>query len=146
MCRRNTFSNTLIPAFNGHGASDNNQNYQCSCDGPPKMIDQFGHHITGCKKDANAIRLHDNIVHTIVILLHLLGLLVVALEPLNLFSNLDPDDNRRSDILIRNPHGGGKQIILDVAVTSIDGTTRTNNDKPDQPLNPQFEHIIQKYE
>ena len=69
MCRRNTFSNTLIPAFNGHGASDNNQNYQCSCDGPPKMIDQFGCHITSCKKDANAIRLHDNVVHIIVMLL-----------------------------------------------------------------------------
>ena len=38
------------------------------------------------------------------------------------------------DILIRNPHGGGKQIILDVAVTGLDGNTRTNDDKPDQPL------------
>ena len=87
-------------------------------------------------------------------LLRLLGL-SVALEPLNLFSNLDPDDNRRPNILIRNPHGGGKQIILDVALTGIDGTTRTNDDKPDkpdqpdqpdQPLNARFKQKIQKYE
>ena len=77
------------------------------------MIDQFGYHIASCKKDANTICLHDNVVHTIVMLLRVLGL-SVALEPLNLFSNLDPNDNRRPDILIRNPHGGGKQIILDV--------------------------------
>ena len=92
-----------------------------------------------------AIRLHDNVVHILVMLLRVLGL-SVALEPLNLFSNLDPDDNRRPDILIRNPHGGGKQIILDVAVTGIDGTTRTNDDKPDQPLNARFKQKIQKYE
>ena len=101
------------------------------------MIDQFGHHIASRKKNANAIRLHDNVVHTLVMFLCLLSL-SVALEPLNLFSNLDPDDNRRPDILIRNPHGGGKQIVLDVAVTDIDGTTRTNDDKSDQPLNAQF--------
>lgn len=79
------------------------------------MIDQIGYHITGCKKDANAIRSHDNVVHTVVMLFRSLGH-SVALEPLNLFSNLDPN-NRRPDILLRNPHGGGKQIILDVAVT-----------------------------
>ena len=70
------------------------------------MIDQIGYHITGCKKDANAIRSHDNVVHTVVMLFRSLGH-SVALEPLNLFSNLDPDDNRRPNILIRNPHGGG---------------------------------------
>ena len=53
---------------------------------------------------------------------------------MNLFSDFEPDDNRRPDILIRNPYGGGKQIIIDVAVTGIDGTTRTNDDKPEQPL------------
>ena len=66
------------------------------------MIDRFGYHITGCKKDANAIRLHDNVVHILVMLFRLLGL-SVALEPMNLFSDIKPDDNRRPDILIRNP-------------------------------------------
>ena len=73
------------------------------------------------------IRLHDNVVHTLVTLFRSLGL-AVALEPLDLFSNVDPDDNRRPDILIRNPYGGGKQIIIDVSVTGIDYSTRTNDD------------------
>ena len=97
------------------------------------MIDRFGYHITGCKKDANAIRLHDNVVHILVMLFRLLGL-SVALEPMNIFQNHEPDDNHRPDILILNPYGGGEQIIIDVAVTGIDGTTRRNDDKPNQPL------------
>ena len=63
-------------------------------DGPTKMIDQLGYHIAGCKKDANAIRLHDNIFHVLVSLLCSLGLSVI-LEPMNLFSGIEPDDNRR---------------------------------------------------
>ena len=84
MCRRNSTYNTSIPIFNSHDTSDNLQNYQCSCDGPIKTIDRFGYHITGCKKDGNAIRLHDNLVHIIVILLRSIGL-SVALEPTHLF-------------------------------------------------------------
>ena len=103
MCRHNSTHNTSIPIFNSHGTSDNLQNYQCSCDGPTKMIDRFGYHITGCKKDGNAIRLHDNLVHIIVILLRSIGL-SVALEPMHLFSDFEPNDNRRPDILIRNPY------------------------------------------
>jgi hypothetical protein len=69
-----------------------------------------------------------------VILLRSLGL-SVALEPMNFFRNHEPDDdNRRPDILIRNPYGGGKQITIDVALTGIDGITRTNDDKPEQAL------------
>ena len=108
------------------------------------MIDRFGHHITGCKKDANAIRLHDNVVHTIVILLCSIGL-SVALEPMHAFSDSEPDDNRRPDILIRNPYGGGRQIIIDVAVTGIDGITRTNDDKPSQPIIARRKQEKQKY-
>jgi len=130
MCRRNSTYNTSIPTFNSHSTSDNLQNYQCSCDGPTKMIDRFDYHITGCKKDANAIRLHDNVVHTLVTLLRSLLGLSLALKPMYIFSNHEPDDNRRPDILIRNPYGGGEQIIIDVAVTGIDGTTRKYDDKP----------------
>ena len=84
MCRRNSTYNTSIPIFNSHGTSDNLQNYQCSCDGPTKMIDRFGYHITGCEKDGNAIRLHDDVVHIVVILFRSIGL-SVALEPMHLF-------------------------------------------------------------
>ena len=45
--------------------------------------------------------------------------MVVTLEPLHLFANIQAEDNRRPDILINNPYGGGPQIILDVAVTGV---------------------------
>ncbi len=45
-----------------------------------------------------------------------------------------PDDNRRPDILLRNPFGGGRQVILDVAVTGVDGSDRKVEDHPDQPM------------
>ena len=108
------------------------------------MIDRFGYHITGCKKDGNAIRLHDNVVHIVVTLFRSIGL-SVALEPMGLFSDFEPDDNRRPDILIRNPYGGGRQIIIDVAVTGIDGTARTNNNKPNQPIIARRKQKTRKY-
>ena len=40
-----------------------------------------------------------------------------------MFPDLEPDDNRRPDILIRNPYGGGGQIIIDAAVTGFNGST-----------------------
>ena len=85
MCRRNTTSNTSIPQCNRHVPSDNPQNYQCSCHGPIKWIDKHGYHMTACKIGGNAIRLHDNLIHTLVALFRLLGL-SVALEPMHMFS------------------------------------------------------------
>ena len=79
---------------------------QCPCDGITKEIDKHGYHMTACKKGGNSIRLHDNAVHTLVAFLRSLGL-SVALEPMHMFSDLESDDNRRPDILIRNPYGGG---------------------------------------
>jgi hypothetical protein len=42
-----------------------------------------------------------------------------------------------------NPYGGGKQIIIDVAITGIDVTT--SDDKPDQPLDVRTKQKEQKY-
>ena len=64
---------------------------------------------------------------------------------MHIFRNHEPDDNRRHDILIRNPYGGSKQIIIDVALTGIDGTTRTNDDKADQPVVAWRKQKTQKY-
>ena len=50
----------------------------------------------------NALILHDDVVHLFVILLRSIGL-VVLLEPLHLFENVQTDDNRRPDICINNP-------------------------------------------
>ena len=66
-------------------------------------------------------------------LLRLLGL-SVDLEPLNRFRNSEPDDGRRPDIFLRYPPGGGRQTVIDVAITGINGSTRTNDDKPEQPV------------
>ena len=102
--------------------------------------------MTGCKIGGNAIRLHDNdnAVHTLVALLRSLGL-SVALEPMHMFSDLESDDNRRPDILIRNPYGGGRQILIDVTVTGFDGSARTHNNKPEQVLIKRRKQKIQKY-
>ena len=64
---------------------------------------------------------------------------------MHMFSDPESDDNRRPDILIRNPYGGGSQIIFDVAVTGFDGSTRTHNNKPEQVLIARKQQKIQKY-
>ena len=56
-----------------------------------------------------------------------------------------PDDNRRPDILLRNPFGGGRQVILDVAVTGVDGSDRKVEDHPDQPMIKRARQKIAKY-
>ena len=40
---------------------------------------------------------------------------------------------------------GGRQIIIDVAVTGFNGSTRTNNNKPDQPIISREKQKISKY-
>jgi len=57
--------------------------------------------------DGNAIILHDAVVHTLVWLFRSALGLSVSFEPRKLFSEANPDDNRRPDILLRNLHGGG---------------------------------------
>ena len=77
--------------------------------------------MTACKIGGNAIRLHDNVVHTLVALFRSLGL-SVALEPMNMFSDLKADDNRRPDLLIRNPYGSRNQIVVDAAVVGFNAS------------------------
>ena len=88
--------------------------------------------------------MEDNVVHTLVALFRLLGL-SVALEPMHMFSDLEADDNRRPDMLIRNPYGGGSQIIVDAAVVGFNGSTRTHNNKPQQVVISREKQKISKY-
>ena len=108
------------------------------------MIDQFGYHLTGCKIDGGAIRMHDNVVNTIVTLLRSIGL-SVALEPLNMFSNHVPDDNRRPDMLLRNPFDGGSQIVIDASISSFNSSARTNDNTPQQVVIVREKQKIGKY-
>ena len=62
-----------------------------------------------------------------------------------MFSHLEADDNRRPDILVRNPHGGGSQAAVEVAISSFDSSTRTNNNKPEQVLIASEKQKTRKY-
>ena len=67
-------------------------------------------------------------------------------EPLRIFSDAAPaSSNQRPDILLRNPRGFGRQVILDVAVTAIDGQSRTSDDVADRPLNVRYDQKMAKY-
>jgi hypothetical protein len=96
--------------------------FQCGCDGgaQPKFIDPFGYHMMGCKVGANAIRLHDEVVLLLAKLFRSLRIDAIV-EPIRLFTEASGDrNNQRPDVLLRNPRGFGRQIILDVAVTGLD--------------------------
>ena len=61
-------------------------------------------------------------------------------EPLRLFSDADEDaSNQRPDIFIRNPRGLGRQVIIDVAVTGIDGQSRSNDEATERPLQTRYD-------
>ena len=64
VCRRNTVDDATIPKYTPSMSRENPQLFHCPCDGGarPKAIDPFGHHLTGCKIGANAIRMHDEVV------------------------------------------------------------------------------------
>ena len=153
LCRRNTIYNTSIPTLNRHG-TDNPQNYQCPCSGRIITIDPFGYHLSNCKVAGGAIRLHDNVVHTLVMLFRSLGL-SVALEPLHVFSDIELSnecrpherrpDERRPDTLLRNPYGGGPQTVAEVIVAGFNNQYRTNNNRPEQVLIASEKQKTKKY-
>ena len=104
--------------------------FSCPCDGSsrPKPIDPYGYHFVGCKIGANAIRLHDEVVAIVAKLFRTLRLDAIV-EPMRLFANAGEDaSNQRPDIFIRNPRGLGRQVIIDVAVTGVDGQSRTSDE------------------
>ena len=130
--------------FNLNSLNDDPRAYECACDDAPKPLGSYGYHFVGCEVDGNAIIIHDTLVHTSVQLFRSALGLSVALEPPRLFSEVNPNDNRRPDILLCNPHGDGKQVIIDVALTGVDGSSRRNNDNPMQPLITTFAQKIEK--
>ena len=69
-----------------------------------------------------------------------------VVEPVRLFdADPDLDDRRKPDILIRNPRGFDRQVILDVAVTGVDMFGRVTYDDPYKPLEDRFKQKINKY-
>ena len=47
--------------------------------------------------------------------------------------------------MLRNPRGFGRQVILDVAVTAVDGQSRANDDAADRSLNARYEQKMAKH-
>ena len=96
--------------------------------------DPFGYHLVGCKKGANAIQLLDEAVAVVARLFRSLRL-DAKVEPTRLFDH-NPGDvsNQRPDIFIRNPRGSCKQVIIDVALTGINGQSRTSDEAVERPF------------
>ena len=88
----------------------------------------------GCKVGANAIRLHDEAVSLLARLFRCLRVDAIV-EPTRIFAVASASgNNQQPDILPGNPRGFGRQIIIDVAVTGVEGQSRANDDLPDRPL------------
>ena len=115
--------------------------FQCGCDGgaQAKPIDPFGYRLLGCKVGANAIRLHDEVVSLLAKLFRCIRVDAIV-EPILLFVEASGDGNdQRPDVLLRNPRGFGRHIILDVAVNGIDDQSRASDDLSDRPLQVRYE-------
>ena len=101
--------------------------------------------MVGCKIGASAIRLHDEVVALLARLFRCLRVDAIV-EPVRIFADLSGGgNNQRPDILLRNPRGFGRQVIIDVAITGIDGQSRTSDDFPDRPLRVRHEQKKAKY-
>ena len=136
-----------VPKYTSALSRESYDLFQCGCDGgaQPKAIDPFGYHLVGCKIGANAIRLHDQVVVLIAKLFRSLRLEAIV-EPIRLFAEVSPNsENQRPDILIRNPRGFGRSIVLDVAITGIDGQSRPTEEFPDRHLRARYDQKIAKY-
>lgn len=107
----------------------------------PKSIGPFGYHMVGCKIGANAIRLYDEVVAVVAKLFRSLRVDAVV-EPTRLFVEVAEDrSSQRSDTFLRDPIGlgTGRQAILDVAVTGIDGQSRAVDEALERPMQVRYE-------
>ena len=147
LCRRNTFEDPMVPKRAPITSREDSNFFICGCDGGarPKSIDPFGYHMVGCKTGASAIRLHDEVVSLLARMFRCLRMDAIV-EPVRIFADLSGGgNNQRPDILLRNPRGFGRQVIIDVAITGIDGQSRTSDDLPDRPLRVRHEQKKAKY-
>ena len=61
-------------------------------------------------------------------------------EPMRLFNDAAQDaSNQRPDIFLRNSRGLGRQVIIDVAVTVVDGQARASNEATERPLQIRYD-------
>ena len=122
--------------------------FYCACDGGscPKSIDPFGYHLVGCEIDANAIRLHDEVVAVVTKVFMSLRV-DTFVESMRLFADAAEDaSNQRPDIFLRNPRGLGRQAItiIDMAVTGVDGRSRTSDEASERPMQVRYDQKMAK--
>ena len=119
----------------------------CACDvgSRPKSIDPFGYRLVGCKIGANAILLHDEVV-VVMAKLFRSPRVDAIVEPMHLFVEAAEDrSNQRPYIFLRNARCLGRQVIIDVAVTGIDGQSRTSDEAAERPMQVRYEQKMTKY-
>ena len=95
----------------------------------------------GGRVGAVVIRLHDKVVTLLARLFRSLCSDALV-ELILLFAELSGD---RSNQRLRNPRGFGRQIILDTALTGIDGRFRTSDYLPDRPLKIRYDQKMAEY-
>ena len=70
----------------------------------------------------------------------------VVVDPTSLFDqSLGDVGNQRPDIHIRNPRNSRDQVIIDVALTGVDGQSRTSDEAVERPLQVRYDQKIAKY-
>tara|TARA_A100001015_G_C15017340_1_gene726180 strand:+ start:219 stop:617 length:399 start_codon:yes stop_codon:yes gene_type:complete len=101
--------------------------------------------LVGCKIGANPIRLHGEVVAMVAKLFRTLRRDAIV-EPMRLFNNAVEDaSNQRPDIFLRNPRGLGRQVIIDVAVTGVDGQSRASDEATERSLQIRYDQEMAKY-
>ena len=53
--------------------------------------------------------------------------------------------NQRPDIFLRNPRGLGRQVIIDIAVTGVDGQSRATDEAVERHLQARYDQKMAKY-
>jgi len=93
---------------------------RCSCRAGC-ILDEFGHHLaSGCAKDAHRIYTHNRVRDVLAKIIMEAGFTGVQVEPRWAFSELDPADNARPDILVPEGHevaeSGRRNLLIDVSL------------------------------
>ena len=65
---------------------------------------------------------------------------------MRLFNDVAEDAcNQRPDIFLRDPRRLGRQVIIDVAVTGVDGQSRASDGAAERPLQVRYDQKMAKY-
>ena len=147
VCRRDAYEDPVSPKRAPALCRENSNLFRCGCDGGAQLkpMDPFGYHMVGCKVGANAIRLHDEVAFMLARLFRSIRVDAIV-ELMRIFTEVTASgNNQRPHILLRNPRGLGRQIVIDVAVTGIEGQSRASDDLPDRPLRIRHEQKVAKY-